>query len=422
MSQWDADGLYIYNTNETVTISGGVATITKGRVILAAESGTADQLDSISLNYGSGIPSRAYLVLLSADTGDTITVAINGSNIKSGGSASSVTLTGNTVMVGMVYNNVLTLLNADFPSSAVDWTRPGTIGSVTPNTGAFTTLAASGNFAIATNKFTVTAASGNTLVAGTLSVTGDVAVNTNKFTVTAASGNTVVAGTLGVTLGATFSSTVSAIADTTDLYRVTMSQNVGTNTIHTITGTTAPNAGNTFITNVSGTITGTGTHIGSRFNPTITPTAGIAVARGVSVNPTLTGSQNVTTRFSGFVSTFTVNTSGGTVTEATGIYIPAPTFTAGTVTTAQSLLIEPPTGAGTNYAAYVTAGISSFADAIEIREISSTPATPTASTNWRMYAKADKLIFLFNDGGTAKYFYKDGTSTDGLWTYTTSAP
>jgi hypothetical protein len=67
------------------------------------------------------------------------------------------------------------------------------------------TFGVSGDFAVATNKFTVAAASGNTAVAGTLGVASDFAVATNKFTVAAASGNTAVAGTLGVTGNATFS-------------------------------------------------------------------------------------------------------------------------------------------------------------------------------------------------------------------------
>lgn len=110
-----------------------------------------------------------------------------------------------------------------------------------------TTLAASGNVAVNTDKFTITAASGNTAIAwtlavtwattiswalaanagitvdstaftvantswnvataGTLSAAGNFAVNTDKFTVAAASGNTVVAGTLWVTWAVTHTST-----------------------------------------------------------------------------------------------------------------------------------------------------------------------------------------------------------------------
>lgn len=88
-------------------------------------------------------------------------------------------------------------------TTAFLFTSPTFTGTVTA-----AALNLSGDFAIATTKFTVAAASGNTVVAGTLGVTGNVAVNTNKFTVTAASGNTVVAGTLGVTGVATFANTV----------------------------------------------------------------------------------------------------------------------------------------------------------------------------------------------------------------------
>lgn len=53
-----------------VTIASGVATITTGFVALAAESSTTDQLDTLTLaTAGAG-----DIVLLVADTGDTITV------------------------------------------------------------------------------------------------------------------------------------------------------------------------------------------------------------------------------------------------------------------------------------------------------------------------------------------------------------
>lgn len=53
-----------------VTIASGVATITTGFVALAAESSTSDQLDTLTL-VGAG---AGDIVLLVADTGDTITV------------------------------------------------------------------------------------------------------------------------------------------------------------------------------------------------------------------------------------------------------------------------------------------------------------------------------------------------------------
>ena len=58
----------------------------------------------------------------------------------------------------------------------------GTVGATTPNTGAFTTLTASGDVAVATNKFTVAAASGNTAVAGTLASGALTVAGTGSFT------------------------------------------------------------------------------------------------------------------------------------------------------------------------------------------------------------------------------------------------
>lgn len=67
-----------------------------------------------------------------------------------------------------------------------------------------------GNFSVATNKFNVTAASGNTAIAGTANVVGDFSVATNKFTAAAASGNTAIAGTLTVTGASTFTGGIVA--------------------------------------------------------------------------------------------------------------------------------------------------------------------------------------------------------------------
>lgn len=55
---------------DVVTIASGVAVVTKGFTALAAESGTSDQLDTLTLS-GAG---DGDLMLLIADAGDTITV------------------------------------------------------------------------------------------------------------------------------------------------------------------------------------------------------------------------------------------------------------------------------------------------------------------------------------------------------------
>lgn len=80
----DSDGDYHFNAAnvfvegalfrlgapDVVTIASGVATITKGFTALAAESSTTDQLDTLTL---AGV-LEGDVVLLVADTGDTITV------------------------------------------------------------------------------------------------------------------------------------------------------------------------------------------------------------------------------------------------------------------------------------------------------------------------------------------------------------
>lgn len=57
--------------------------------------------------------------------------------------------------------------------------NPGPIGT-TPSTGAFTTLSASSNFAINTNKFTVDSSTGNAVMAGTVTGNGSVDMTPNR--------------------------------------------------------------------------------------------------------------------------------------------------------------------------------------------------------------------------------------------------
>lgn len=62
--------LFRLGAPDVVTIASGVATITEGFTALAAESSTTDTLDTLTL---SGV-LEGDVVLLVADTGDTITV------------------------------------------------------------------------------------------------------------------------------------------------------------------------------------------------------------------------------------------------------------------------------------------------------------------------------------------------------------
>lgn len=177
----------------------------------------------------------------------------------------------------------------------------------------------SGNFAVATTKFTVAAASGNTVAAGTLSVTGDVAVNTNKFNVVAASGNTTMAGTLGVT---------GDVAVNTNKFNITASSG-NTTTAGTlgVTGDLAVNTNKFNVTassgntSMAGTLSATGDFAVNTNKFNVTASSGnttVAGTLGVTGLTTVTGgiaggvqslsgpgAVNVTTLATAFTSTGT---------------------------------------------------------------------------------------------------------------------
>lgn len=94
---------YVIETADVYTLASGVATIEQCFVILAAESSTSDDLDTITLGtrFG-GIGTYRPCIIIQADTGDTITVKHNAGNIFLYGAA-DITLTGNQVLM-LFYN------------------------------------------------------------------------------------------------------------------------------------------------------------------------------------------------------------------------------------------------------------------------------------------------------------------------------
>src|SRR6056297_3425196 len=141
-------------------------------------------------------------------------------------------------------------------------------GTTTTNAGAF---ANTGDFAVATNKFTVASATGNTVVAGTCDiagatdVTGDLTVNTDKVTITAASGNTDIAGTLTAD---GLSNLDGGIAVNTDKFAVTAT------------------SGNTSVAGTLG-VTGNTTMSGTcAIAGDLTLSAGVSLAEGFTANTT----------------------------------------------------------------------------------------------------------------------------------------
>ena len=105
--------------------------------------------------------------------------------------------------------------------------------------------------------------------------------------------------------------------------------------------------------------------------------------------------------------------------------------TATTFTNAATLVIEDAPAAGSNvtitnkWAILVKAGISKFVDVVltGIRQMLDKGSHPTLATGELAdYRKGSLYVIAYNDGGTTKYRYLDLTSTDAVWTYTTTAP
>ena len=115
-------------------------------------------------------------------------------------------------------------------------TGASTLAALSATTGSFSsTLSSTGDFSVATNKFTVASASGNTAVAGTLAVTG--------------------ATTLSSTLGVTGATTLAGLSATTGSFSSTLAV-TGTSTF---TGAITANGGVTgnLTGNVTGNVSGT---------------------------------------------------------------------------------------------------------------------------------------------------------------------
>lgn len=51
-----------------------------------------------------------------------------------------------------------------------------------------------------------------------------------------------------------------------------------------------------------------------------------------------------------------------------------------------------------------------------------TPSAPTADEEAKVYVKDNKLIVVWNDGGTPRYKYMALNGTGSFWLHTTSAP
>jgi hypothetical protein len=68
-----------------------------------------------------------------------------------------------------------------------------------------------------------------------------------------------------------------------------------------------------------------------------------------------------------------------------------------------------------------TAGLAETG-VINFKEKDTTPSSPTAGTEFKLYLKSDKIIFQYNDVGTVRYKYLDLFGTGVTWVHTTTAP
>lgn len=84
-------------TGETL-LSSDTLTVTQGMMVVGAESGTADNLATISLHADFTFPGYQPVIFLKATTGDTITIKDGTGNIETN-TGSDVSLTGEKMVM-----------------------------------------------------------------------------------------------------------------------------------------------------------------------------------------------------------------------------------------------------------------------------------------------------------------------------------
>ena len=197
-------------TATTVNFAGDATTVNIGSTASGADVNVGADLHVTGNLYVTGTQSTGSIATISgADSaiyvnagavGNTKEIGLIGEYYSSGTKYTGL-LKDHTDGVWKFFSNPTAGPSAGTTQSFTGATYDAVkMGELTSTTGTFSTaLNSTGDFKVATNKFTVASATGNTVVAGTLGITSDLAVNTNKFTVAASTGNTLIAGTLEVT-------------------------------------------------------------------------------------------------------------------------------------------------------------------------------------------------------------------------------
>lgn len=61
-------------------------------------------------------------------------------------------------------------------------------------------------------------------------------------------------------------------------------------------------------------------------------------------------------------------------------------------------------------------------DMFVLRETTDTPSLPRDDEEAKIYLKANNLVILFNDGGTARYMYLPLDAAAATWAYSATEP
>ena len=274
-------------TATTVNFAGAATTVNIGSAVSGADVNVGADLHIAGNLYVTGTQSTGSIATISgADSviytnagaaGNTKEIGLIGEYYSSGTKYTGL-LKDHTDGIWKFFSNPTAGPTSGTTQSFTGATYDAVqMGALTSTTGTFSTaLNSTGDFKVATNKFTVASSTGNTVVAGTLGITSDLAVNTNKFTVAASTGNTLVAGTLSVTGHVTVESVTSTGATGTGAFVFGTSPSLTTPVLGVATATsinkmaiTAPATSSTLAVadgktfTVSNTLTLTGTDASS---------------------------------------------------------------------------------------------------------------------------------------------------------------
>lgn len=121
-------------------------------------------------------------------------------------------------------------------------------------------------------------------------------------------------------------------------------------------------------------------------------------------------------------SSFTLTWGTGTVTNARKVLPPRGASSFVQAADETIIVVYDTNDLGWRIVGGTTDGRWTDGGALNIPELSATPSNPTSGGEWKIYAKGDKFILAFNDGGTMRYHSLDGTAGSGTWTHSTSAP